>query len=135
MAGAKPAMTEIAECGYLLQRRNDRTETHFLGETMRGLHLMLVEGFDERAGRSDKPMNGRAVKRNLHDTLAHAANQSVIRIAFLAAREIAQRRFDRRPIGLLRGREMQRALDARDVDRRSMRRRGTIHHHHVSCPR
>jgi len=86
---------------------------------MRGLHLMLVKGFDERAGRSDKPMNGRAVERNLHDTLADAANQSVIRIAFLTAREIAQRRFDRRPIGFLCGREMQRALDARDVDRRA----------------
>ena len=72
---------------------------------MRGLHLVLVKGFDERAGRSGKPVDGRAVERNLHDTLADAAHQSVIRIALLTAGELAQRRFDRRPIALLRGRD------------------------------
>ena len=69
---------------------------------MRGLHLVLVKGLDERAGRSGKPVNGRAVERNLHGTLADAAHQSVIRIALLTARELAQRRFDRRPMALLR---------------------------------
>ena len=107
---------------YLFQRRNNRTETHFLGKAMRGLHLLLVEGFDERARRSGKPVDGRAVERNLHDTLADAAHQSVIRIALLTAGELAQRGFDRRPIALLRRREMQRALDARDVDRGRVRR-------------
>lgn len=128
MAGTKPAVTELVLRRYLPQGRNDRTETHFLGKAMRGPHLLVIERLDERAGRRGKPMDGRAVERNLHDTLADAANQSIIRIAFLTAGELAQRRFDRRPMELLCRREMQRALDACDVDRRSMGRRGTVHH-------
>ena len=88
---------------YLFQGRHDRTETHFLGEAMRGLHLLLVEGLDERTRGSDQPVDGRAVERNLHDALADAAHYSVIRIAFLTAGELAQRGFNRRPIGFLCG--------------------------------
>jgi len=126
VAGAKPATTNIdPEAGYyLLQRRNDRPETHFLSKAMRGLHLLVVEGFDERASSGNKPVDGRAVERNLYDTPADAAHQSVIRITLLTAREFAQRSFDRCPMTLLRGSEMQRALDARNIDRRGMRRCG-----------
>lgn len=74
MAGTKPAMTELVLRRYLLQGRNDRTETHFLGKAMCGPHLLLVERLDERAGRRGKPMDGRAVERNLHDTLADATH-------------------------------------------------------------
>jgi hypothetical protein len=89
-----------------------------LGKTMRGLHLLFVEGLDERAGRSNQALDGHAVERNLHDALADAAHHSVIRIriAFLTARELAQRGFDRRPMAFLRWSEVQRTLDARDVD-------------------
>src|SRR4029079_14500037 len=110
MAGMTPAIAEIdCRARMLLHRRNDGAETHFLGETMRGLHLLLVEGLDEWTRGSDQPVDGRAVERNLHHALPHATRHSFIRIAFLTAGELAQRRFNRRPIGFLRRREMQRA--------------------------
>src|SRR4029078_190593 len=102
MAGMTPAIAEIdCRARMLLHRRNDGAETHFLGETMRGLHLLLVEGLDERPRSSNPPVDSRAGERNLHHALAHATHHSVIRIAFLTAGELAQRGFDRAPIRVL----------------------------------
>src|SRR4029079_3742162 len=116
MAGMTPAIAEIdCRARMLLHRRNDGAETHFLGETMRGLHLLLVEGLDERPRSSNQPVDSPPVEPNLPPALAHATHHSVIRIAFLTAGELAQRGFDRRPIGFLCRRKMQRALDAGEI--------------------
>ena len=52
MAGIKPAMSKNERksgIGGLLQRRNDRAETHFLGKAVRGLLLLLGKGRNQRA--------------------------------------------------------------------------------------
>src|SRR4029078_3072910 len=110
IAAMTPAIAEIdCRARMLLHRRNDGAETHFLGETMRGLHLLLVEGLGERTRGSDQPVDGRAVERNLHHALAHATHHSVIRIAFLTAGELPQPTFNLRPTMVPRKSETERA--------------------------
>src|SRR5512139_1053603 len=117
----------------LFQRRDNGPEAHFLGEAMCGLHLLLVEHSSERPRGNREAMNAGAVERDRHDALADAADQAIVRVTRLTAGQFTQRGLDRRPIRFLRRGEVQRALDARDVNRRGLRRVGAFHH--VACLR
>ena len=67
-----------------------------------------------------QPADRRAIERDRYHPVADAAHEPGGLGIFLPARDVAQRRLDRRPIALLIGRELKHTFDARDVDRRSL---------------
>src|SRR5689334_17553120 len=101
----------------LSQRGDDRTKTHFLRESMRRLDLLIVKNANQRPRGNRKLVNGRAVERNRDHPMADATHKAFVLGLRLAVTEFAQGRLDRHPIALLRGRELQRTLDPRDINR------------------
>src|SRR6185437_14056782 len=70
-----------SECELLPERRDDGPQTHLLGKAIRGLHLLVVELFNERPRGKCQATDRGAVEHDRHHAVTDAVHQAAILVA------------------------------------------------------